>query len=329
MYKIPTFASIKTLEKTFQKIKETNFNELFISDLQEIDSAVAILNLLYKNCHLYYDDDHLLKQFHHEKNPFFAKLIDAHVHGQIKLEDFSANFNEILENIEALEEQGGSSVHLYEGGIASSNKGYLNLNTTIKDKMLVFSRSIDFKVDQNPTNNTFTGWEFLKKIELPINAAVIVDNYIIANFEKWEHNLFEILRNLIPHELNNTFHLTLFSSSYGKDPSYIEMKLKKITTFINNLNRPFNIETNLYIVGNHKNHDRQIFSNYYRLVCGRSFDFYNNQGIINAGTYLNYFPLNSEVNLSYFNELESFRLIAKDPAYQSFFGSKVMNRLLI
>ena len=95
-----------------------------------------------------------------------------------------------------------------------------------------------------PINDTenYDNWSFLKKYNFPSNAAIIADRYILSNDKNMELelNLLGILEQILPDELNQNYHLTIFTLEI-KNP---ESALEKIR---NELKKRFNYDIKISI----------------------------------------------------------------------------------
>lgn len=159
----------------------------------------------------------------------------------------------------------------------------------------------------NVTKNTsasfrLSDWGDLRNFQHPCNAMVIVDNYIFSPNYRQNiqdnicNNILPLLEILLPKKLNSDFDLT-FIIEEKKDT---DIDLNLIYTFLAsqlpNLGKDYNFNTSIiclkeirYDSNNPnnsdyttyqdlKNHDRNIFTNYFWLHSGHSFTYFDNQG---------------------------------------------------
>ena len=171
--------------------------------------------------------------------------------------------------------------------------------------------------------NEFGGWNELAANIPPRNSLVIADNHFIKNEKTFEKNIFQILENFLPNKLfQQDFHFTIITQKELLNP---EIKYKKISDFLNSLNKPYIIKFGLYLAEKIKPHDRDLISNYFRINVGHSFELFNEYGRTNKDTSITYYPNNSESSPStHFKFLKTFASYTKDAIC---FGDR-QNRLL-
>lgn len=220
-----------------------------------------------------------------------------------------------------------NSVHLYNKALVSVDRGQLVIDTDYFEKINQFSRPLSFKVNKNPEINTFKNWGVFKDITLPINSAIISDQYLLKKDRSWKNNLFEIIKNLLPKRLETTFQLTLILNAERMDSEAVKQRFLQINKFINSLNSGYVVELGLIRAYIGDKHDRLILTNYYRCISGNSFDYFNSSNL-KVDTYLDIFPLNSESGVTYFNELETFKNLLQNSKEDDLFGF-CENRLLL
>lgn len=122
------------------------------------------------------------------------------------------------------------------------------------------------------------------KIE-PINAAVIIDNFLFNNFDGRKASLYNIIKILVPHNLKIPFHLTIFIYNDG---NLKKEKMEVVINEIHNLNPKIQVSILAHTIKD-ETHDRHILTNYHFITSGRGFgttDFrnakYNAKGLITS-----------------------------------------------
>ncbi len=115
---------------------------------------------------------------------------------------------------------------------------------------------------------------------LPINAAVITDNYIFSsNFSKRkEKSLYSIIKSLIPDDLETDFHLTIFFNNGNGQLS--KQNANQIISDIHSAVRSSILKVQIVAHTNSFNtHDREILTNYCYINSGTGFNVVDNKGV--------------------------------------------------
>ena len=151
------------------------------------------------------------------------------------------------------------------------------------------------------------------------NSMVIIDNYIAKSDLVIEKNLYPILKELLPCELNkNTkFHLTIMtkkSRPYGFNYNELYNALKnKINELFPNLKLQFD----LYLEdGIGEFHDRAIITNNAMICCDGGFDLINSRGKMSKHTkwsivYQGIHICEGATDVSYYNLMQEARKLTK------------------
>ena len=302
--KIKTYSECKFLDEIFSNVPNSAFGELLLASNNEITKWNYLFELIYQKSELSLFDckkeDLVLKA---KANPFYQKLINQSLSGSIRL-----NFNNSLnpEKIDWKQVPFGS-VHCYFKSILNKPQNLLICNfDNWKDKIATISNAKSYQVSSVVRNNTFSGWQFLKKFNLPCDAAIIFDRYVLKNPSDLENNLFAILGNIIPEDVQDDFHLTIMAkksecSDFLKSKNKIESFLKK--------NYNSRVKVGFVLADKDLPHDREILTNYYRISSGNSFNYYSSQNKIVLDTKLDFIPvLSSDYKnfISKLNELYVF-----------------------
>lgn len=129
-------------------------------------------------------------------------------------------------------------------------------------------------------------WEFLQKYSHPFNAMVISDAYILAR-QNGIKNLKQLLKNILPKQLEIEFDLTLITNrDRDGNPTDLNAVHKQISDF---LKFHFTYSINLTIVISHI-HDRNFITNYVWCGCGYGFELFNG-GTTIRNTHMSIFSI--------------------------------------
>jgi hypothetical protein len=207
-------------------------------------------------------------------------------------------------------------------------------------------RMFNFGIKSLNKEGKVKSWDFLAKYRYPSNSAVIADNYILK--DKVEENLLKILLNIMPHQLDETYDLTIFTRDIkNSDHSFdvLNARLKGMFSYEVNLSIGIVDQGSLGI------HDRDILTNCCWYGCGAGFNLFSSDGkktrlanntkvMIYPVTYIgSYFiPAESDeeeqtpVQNCYFSALKNFKKVwrelpDKKGIYKTFIGKR-SNRLL-
>lgn len=122
--------------------------------------------------------------------------------------------------------------------------------------------------------STITDWkQILQSNKVPhnCNSMVIVDNYI---FDKVDDNLYKVLDALLPHKLETTFYLTVFSINEGNE-TYFESKKLSLETKLKEIRPELNVSLEVFENSSNEFHDRSIITNYMWVGIGAGFNLIN------------------------------------------------------
>ena len=177
---------------------------------------------------------------------------------------------------------------------------FLNKDTLASKSKLLFSWALYNVTKDTKAIQSFKNWKELQKFKHPFNAMIVVDNYILDE-QKGLENLKNIIENYLPEKLENTdFHLTIITShqtvnrkTNKKIPKYnLQDKYDNdLHSMVKSLNKPYKINISLISIDSDKNHDRNIFTNYFWLHSGHSFDYFSPKGEVTNPTNLMIFPI--------------------------------------
>lgn len=113
----------------------------------------------------------------------------------------------------------------------------------------------------------------------PINAAVIIDNYLLSsNFDRRNPSLYNLIQALVPNGLAIPFHLTIFI--YNKNGELKKEKMEQVISEIHELKLGSKIQVSIvaHTLGN-VTHDRNILTNYHIITSGHGFGVIDYRGV--------------------------------------------------
>ena len=113
----------------------------------------------------------------------------------------------------------------------------------------------------------------------PINAAVIIDNYLLSsNFDRRKPSLYNLIQALVPNGLAIPFHLTIFL--YNKNGELKKEKMGQVISEIHELKLGSKIQVSIvaHTSGN-VTHDRSILTNYHIITSGHGFGIIDYRGV--------------------------------------------------
>lgn len=252
-------------------------------------------NLFTANTYLVLD-----KEVDYMQNPYLKKLIlkDSKLKNKVSLAirsdlfeeenylSMSANtvfiMNENKEICKKLEENYGML--------------FISRENMFERAKILFSWALYNVTKNEKAINKFKNWGELQNFRHPLNAMVVVDNFILDT-DKSKDNLIDLLNNFLPHKLEKQiFDLTIItnnqkrSNNTDKQKYNLNNKYKEIDAEIRNL-RSYQINISLIIVDADKNHDRNIFTNYFWLHSGHSFDYFSEKSRVTNPTNLMIFSV--------------------------------------
>lgn len=257
------------------------------------------------------------------QNPFFKKLMKSDTGGGSRLIDFSSEFAH-LEDEEYVGKLNPSSTHLYSStkNYRASNfqLGYLTAVPEWNSLMRVLKLNREFRIEIGRTSPPdFNHWGFLSEYSNWVNAAVIVDPYLLESPAGFEQNLYKIIRSILPEKLDTIFHLTLVARP--EDISRGNVMYTLIQEFLCQLQLSYEVKFGLYLSTRREEHDREILTNYYRVHSGHSIDYFDTEGLGKRSTTVRFTGLLGVENNAHFQILESIQqLVAKAKTGFDHFG---------
>ncbi len=124
-----------------------------------------------------------------------------------------------------------------------------------------------FDLDDKPfRSGEPANWNFLKKLDSPLNSMIIADRYI---YNDMNLNLFKILDYLLPDELDVDFHLTVFT--IDKDRT-IESIYNSINEHLHKSKPKLSIKFSVFKCISDDFHSRNIITSQMWVDCDGGFD---------------------------------------------------------
>lgn len=131
-------------------------------------------------------------------------------------------------------------------------------------------------------DSPFKNWSsiFSEKDVLPVNSAILVDNYLWNNLEEFSaengENLYPIMEAIIPKQLKVPFNLTIVILNKDKrfNPKIATDKIHKIEK---NLNKRTGVEVNVGLITQMDNkifHERVLLTNYHYVYSDKGFTIF-------------------------------------------------------
>lgn len=113
----------------------------------------------------------------------------------------------------------------------------------------------------------------------PINAAVIIDNYLLSsNFDRRRPSLYSLIQAIVPEGLVIPFHLTIFL--YNNKGELKKGKMEQVVSEIHELKLGSKIEVSIVAhTSGDITHDRNILTNYHLITSGIGFGVIDSRGV--------------------------------------------------
>lgn len=175
----------------------------------------------------------------------------------------------------------------------------------------------------------------------PINAAVIIDNYLLSsNYDRRRPSLYSLVQALVPIGLAIPFHLTIFI--YNKNGDLKKEKMEKVISEIHSLKLNSAIKVSIVVhTSGDVTHDRMILTNYHLISSGCGFGVLDFRGVRQnakgeiASTFHNisFLPSTSSIKHQHSHVLDWMKDIyidrrGMDSLYAFEVGDEFNNRLL-
>lgn len=113
----------------------------------------------------------------------------------------------------------------------------------------------------------------------PINAAIIIDNYLLSsNFDRRRPSLYNLIQAIVPKGLSIPFHLTIFL--YNKNGELKKERMEQVISEIHELKLGSAIRVSIVAhTSGDVTHDRNILTNYHLITSGRGFGVIDSRGV--------------------------------------------------
>lgn len=265
----------------------------FASDEIYESRYLIFKNLINRQCEIWLDvkPENIVELGH--SNPYFKILWKNSTQGGARLNDYSNIFPYLLKE---LKDSGfkPNSLYLHNQNSTISNKALLELNllNSNNNNLKIMSKDIfiseSLTVSSEAKMNTFEGWSFLDKIDLPVTDIIIADNYILKEFDEINFNLLNILNHIIKPSLCSkdlNIMITVKKDSLSQDALVKRIQLLNSSVSKIVVNRKCNI--GIYEVRKETLHDRNIITNYLWINSGHSFDYLNKRNKLKSNKNTN------------------------------------------
>ena len=250
------------LDALYKKIRE-----YFLSLLPDNNkkSLTDLYEFIHENCILITDipSDEIIRRSKDtdatDYNPHFKKLWK---NGSINFVSYPETFKQMIYDREYFK---GKTNELY---FLSTEKKFCDsvfnkhglLCTSVTEMEIKIPRLFHFKIKPIDKEGNIKDWSFLNQFRYPSNSAVIADNFSLKYDDAvQQRNILEILRNIMPLQLEDSFDLTIFSREVmdiEKEYDFLKESL------LDKLPYPVNLSLGIVSIGSLKRHARDIITNY-------------------------------------------------------------------
>lgn len=132
-----------------------------------------------------------------------------------------------------------------------------------------------FGKDQNGWNTIFHDVVRIKN--LPLNSAIVSDNYLMKNRNSDSFcgtaNLLNLFSNILPAKLTVPFHILIICPDCPSVPRKAEKALEQFSEDVKKL-RDYTIEVEFCLTSMTPVHHRRIYTNYYSITCEKGFSLF-------------------------------------------------------
>lgn len=112
----------------------------------------------------------------------------------------------------------------------------------------------------------------------PIDAAIIIDNYLLSNFDRRKPSLYSLIQSLVPKGLAVPFHLTIFLCN--QKGVLKKEKMEQVISEIHELKLGSSILVSIVAhTSGDISHDRRILTNYHLITSGKGFGMIDYRGV--------------------------------------------------
>ena len=348
---IPAYCSGDFLEGVYKRLDKP-LAEYLLDDSEDLWIA-ELYKFIHGNCALIIDLDYneLLRRSTDKSardyNPNFKKLWK---NGKIAFISSPEEFNKMHTNKDYFKNK-TNEIFLtnFPKEFCSGVEKKYGLVCSCNESMDVdIPRLFRFEIMPLTKKGTIQSWDFLKQNRYPSNSAVIADNYIFKKKDLLCDNLYAILKNLLPSELDEEFHLTIFTREVNDLESIWSLVYD---SFLKNLPYKVNLSIGKASRGSLGLHDRDIITNYCWYHSGAGFTLFqksdkgtnvlhNTKVFVFPVTHMGYYLRSGKqeydreapAQANYFSALNIFKKIWRDlpdkmGLYKTFVGER-RNRLL-
>lgn len=136
-------------------------------------------------------------------------------------------------------------------------------------------KDVFFGTDQNGWNTIFQDVSRIDNI--PLNAAIVSDNYLMKNRNGVDFcgtaNLLNLFSNILPSHLSVPFHILILCPDCPTVPNKAKQALEQFSADVDQL-RDYPIEVEFCLTNKAPVHHRRIFTNYYSITCEKGFSLF-------------------------------------------------------
>lgn len=262
MERLEAYCDRGYLDSLYKKIRE-----YFLSLSPDTNKGwlTQLFQLIHNNCILITDipADEIIRRSKDTEaadyNPYFKKLWK---NGSINVVSYPETFHQMIYDSEYFK---GKTNELY---LLSTEKYFCNsvsnkyglLCTSADEMEIIIPRLFVFEIKAINKGSKIRDWSFLNQFRYPSNSAVIADNFMLKYDDSvQQRNILEILRNIMPLQLEDSFDLTIFS----REVRDIEKEYKFLkSNFLDKLPYPVNLSIGIVSIGSLERHARDIITNY-------------------------------------------------------------------
>ena len=268
-----TYCEIEFLEQFFMRD---------LNQLEDEDLVFELRRLIMGNSNLILNGSREEVKGRAAINPHFKKLLKRSTSGGSELIEMSREqFDIQVLDEEALCRLQPRSLLLHNleterSDVIRSSTQLLNSNSDdCLEKLSELFRNSDYKLHPEVHLNSFPGWDALNQTELPVSEVIIADRYLLSESTGFGNNLFKILESLLPKTLEQDLNIALFAA---RDRA-INMRraYEIVTAFLDSKSLPYCCNLEIYYFNLKETHDRNVFTNYFWINSGHSFDYVNNK----------------------------------------------------
>lgn len=228
------------------------------------------------------EDDEFEKKV--EENPFLKALVKRENKYTFSLRSFfvdieAQNLDEFPHDIFILDKTKEYCAELMEkyGVLVMPNTDLSGI------KHLTVRHRKDLRKNEPLQHEQKKGWQafFAQSNPYPVNSLILIDNYIFKKIDSGIRNLVEIIRSVLPEDLDCTFEILIITDN--RDGRYTKEKIEKILNQIENKIsgiKDYPVSVGIVLSGriNDELHQRIILTNYHLIKTDKGFNVFDSKG---------------------------------------------------